>query len=191
MTGKDEYTGATVPDVVVGELRGYREWRVGADGMLWSLWHGSEWRGTVLVAECLKVIALADAVHNVPHSPHAAPDYDCTCGIYAYWYPGVSGLTLDSGLRTAHVVSGVVDSSGLCVVGTRGVRARTVTIRALAPRRCAHQAGCADWWHRAAPRLAVRYPGVRLFEDPMDMWDALPPIPPTGLLDTIGEEQHA
>lgn len=130
--------------LVPGELRGYRQFELRADGLYPLVHSGSgPWRASVEQAECA---AEAD------HSP---PGADCGCGLYGWYLPANSAMVL---LGPA---SGVIAARGRCVLGDRGFRAAQARIEAVAL-----PAGV-RWNPRAAARarrmLAQRYPGTRVY----------------------------
>jgi len=187
VSGSD-FTGLTLPDTY-GALRAFREWRVPApNGPLLSLWQSVAWVTSALRADC-RVTSFAKAFILNPvsklagHPGEPAPRYDCTCGIYACWYPAA-----DPGM-TRQIVTGVVEVSGTCIVGTRGVRAQSAVIRALAPTSAddAPRREAVDW-PALRPVLARCYPGVALFDAAEEMWEAWPPQPPLALIE---EAQNA
>jgi hypothetical protein len=63
--------------------------------------------------------------------PHESPAAWCQCGIYA-WYEPYDAAMLDAGVFG---VFGVIQASGLVLVGDRGFRAQRATIVAVVSRR--------------------------------------------------------
>jgi len=185
------FNGLLVPDMY-GALRAYREWRVDAPGEpLLSLWQSVVWATSELRADCNATTDIIRAFRGSRTAdswrPHAeqrpAPVLDCTCGIYAYWCPQVDRAV------NAQVVTGVVEVSGTCIVGTKGVKAATATIRALAPTRTGEGMKREPVeWPALRPALARYYPNAVLYDSPEEMWEAWPPQPPLALIE---EAQHA
>jgi hypothetical protein len=84
--------------------------------------------GPSLTARCKP----SDTGTPVPWFPtldndHDAPQASCTCGIYGWYAP------TDTGMVSARVF-GVVEASGLILMGDRGFRAQTVKIAAVVTR---------------------------------------------------------
>jgi len=130
--------------LVPGELRGYRQFELRADG-LYPLVHAEAgpWEDGLERARCA---AGAD------HPPPAA---HCRCGLYGWYLPDGSAMVL-VGPATA-----VIAARGRCVLGDRGFRAAQARIEAVAL-----PAGV-RWNPRAASRarqmLAARYPRTRVY----------------------------
>lgn len=144
------------PDValVPGELRGYRQFELRADGLYPLAYAGSgPWRGTLERATC----ALA------AHSP---PAIDCRCGLYGWYRPGSATVPVGP-------ASAVIAARGRCVLGERGFRAAEARIEAVA------LPAAVRWNPRAATRarrmLAARYPGTRVYGSVRQMWRDHPP----------------
>lgn len=138
-----------------GELRGYRQFELRADGLYPLVHPGSgPWAGRLERARCA---AAAD------HSPPAA---DCRCGLYGWYLP-----------RTAAVLLGpanaVIAARGRCVLGDRGFRAAEARIEAVA------LPAAVRWNPRAASRarhmLAQRYPRTRVYRSVGQMFKDHPP----------------
>ena len=130
--------------LVPGELRGYRQFELRADGLYPLVYSGSgPWEGRFERARCA---AEAD------HSP---PGVDCGCGLYGWYLPGGSAMVLIG------PASAVIAARGRCVLGDRGFRAAQARIEAVAL-----PAGV-RWNPRAASRarkmLAQRYPRTRVY----------------------------
>lgn len=117
--------------LVPGTLRGYRTWRLQrrppADGALplTSVTRRVGWPVT-LSAECTPPEPLTDGLPEGAGA-HRAPTAGCRCGIYAWYDPD------DAGILRARVF-GVVQASGLVVLGERGFRAERATIAAVVTR---------------------------------------------------------
>jgi hypothetical protein len=131
--------GARSRALVPGSLRGYRTWRrLGrrahvADGMLpltaitrryvrWS---------RVMRAECSNPDVSPRTLRPHISEPHESPAAWCQCGIYAWYVPNDAAL-LDAGLLG---VFGVVQATGLVLVGDSGFRAERAEIVAVVARR--------------------------------------------------------
>jgi hypothetical protein len=122
--------------LVPGSLRGYRTWRLlrrrrhVPDGALplTSVTRRRVVWGPSLTARCKP----SDTGTPVPWSPtldndHDSPQASCTCGIYGWYAP------TDTGMVSARVF-GVVEASGLILMGERGFRAQTVKIAGVVTR---------------------------------------------------------
>jgi hypothetical protein len=122
--------------LVPGSLRGYRTWRMlrrrthVPDGALplTSVTRRRVVWGPSLTARCKP----SETGTPVPWSPtldndHDAPQANCSCGIYAWYAP------TDTGTVRARVF-GVVEASGLILMGERGFRAQTVKIAGVVTR---------------------------------------------------------
>jgi|Tabmets5t2r1_1033131.scaffolds.fasta_scaffold00161_4 hypothetical protein len=122
--------------LVPGSLRGYRTWRllrrrtsVPDDGLpLTSVTRRGVVWGPSLTARCTP----SDTGTARPWSPtldgdHQAPHAGCSCGVYAWYAP------TDTGMVSARVF-GVVEASGLILMGERGFRAQTVKIAGVVTR---------------------------------------------------------
>ena len=100
--------------LVPGELRGYRQFRLDHDG-LYPLVQGAlgPWSSEVQHAMC------ARGEH------HAAPDRQCSCGLYGWYHP-------DSATGFVDQVSAVISVRGRTILGERGFRAADARISAVA-----------------------------------------------------------
>jgi hypothetical protein len=113
-----------VSDLVVGDLRGYRRWKVFDNGYLASTFMSYAWGSATEVAACI----LAD-----PAWDHPSPVTDCTCGLYAHY----RATTVEPPWRRPIVPPvvgqplGVVTVAGRVILGTRGMRAERMTLHAL------------------------------------------------------------
>jgi hypothetical protein len=122
--------------LVPGALRGYRTWRLlrrrthVPDGTL-PLTSVSRRRvvwGPRLTARCKRGDGLMPGQSaSTPDDDHPAPQVGCGCGIYGWYSPS------DTGMVSARVF-GVVEASGLILMGERGFRAETVRIVAVVTR---------------------------------------------------------
>ena len=131
------------PDLVAGELRGYRQFELRADG-LYPMVHSEcgPWDGRLERARCA---AGAD---------HAAPAAECRCGLYGWYLPGSATVALGP-------ISAVVSVRGRCILGDRGFRAAAGRIEAVA------LPASVRWNPRAARRtrqmLAAKYPLTEVY----------------------------
>jgi hypothetical protein len=143
------------PALVPGELRGYRQFQLRADG-LYSLVHCAlgPWGGQLERARCAAGAA------------HLPPAADCGCGLYAWYLPGSAVVSLGA-------ASAVVAARGRCILGDRGFRAAQARIEAVA------LPAAVRWNPRAASRarrmLGVRYPQTHVYGSPRRMLRDYPP----------------
>ena len=147
--------------LVVGELRGYRQFDLRDDGLFPRVHaEAGPWHGSVQRAWC----AIAPE--------HEAPVPGCTCGLYAWYLPGSATVALGP-------ASAVVAASGRCILGDRGFRAAAARIEAVA------LPGHLVWRPRAAARvrrmLAASYPGTRVYATARRMIRDHPPQDVSGL----------
>jgi hypothetical protein len=149
------------PALVVGELRGYRQFDLHHDG-LYPRVHAEAgpWHGRLERARC------------VVTPEHQAPVSGCTCGLYAWYLPG--SATVAPGPASA-----VVAASGRCILGDRGFRAAAARIEAVA------LPGHLAWRPWAAARvrqmLAASYPDTRVYATARRMIRDHPPQDVSGL----------
>lgn len=142
------------PALVPGELRGYRQFELRADG-LYPLVHArmGPWAGDLARAAC------------AAGGEHPAPASDCRCGLYAWYRPGSATVALGP-------ASAVVAARGRCILGDRGFRAAQARIEAVT-------LPAAVRWNPAAARarrmLAERYPGARVYGSARRMLKDYPP----------------
>jgi hypothetical protein len=132
--------GDTDRTLVPGSLRGYRTWhllgrraaeeRPDSTLPLTSVTRpGIRWPRT-LAARCVPAIVTPLGPGSSPATPeldHPAPQTGCVCGIYA-WYDPVDTYMLNAR------IFGVVEASGLVVMGERGLRAERATVAAVVTR---------------------------------------------------------
>jgi hypothetical protein len=107
-----------VSDLVVGEVRGYRAWRLSREGYLGSLADDHRWDWATEKANCYAWRGLRD------WTDHSAPFTGCTCGLYAYYRPKTVPPVKGQ-------VFGVVSVTGRVILATRGMKAERMTILAL------------------------------------------------------------
>jgi hypothetical protein len=147
--------------LVVGELRGYRQFDLRDDG-LYPRVHAEAgpWRCSLQRARC------------VITRGHEAPVSGCTCGLYAWYLPGSATVALGA-------ASAVVAASGRCILGDRGFRAEAARIEAVTV------PGYLMWSPRAAARarrmLMTSYPGTKVYATVRQMIREHPPQDVSGL----------
>lgn len=141
--------------LVPGELRGYRQFELRADGLYPLVYPGSgpwDWR-----------LERARCAEGADHSP---PARDCRCGLYGWYLPGTATVSLGP-------ASAVIAARGRCVLGERGFRAAEARIEAVA------LPAAVRWNPRAASRLrrmlATRYPRTRVYRSVRQMLKDHPP----------------
>lgn len=121
-------------ELVIGGLRGYRWWRLDAEGWLLSPWRGRHrWAPGVNHAACLFKRRFTKWRPSTSPHPLGSPSIECDCGFYALhtippprnhpsrfgWEVGVDA----SGDRRLGLVFGVAAAHGRVLVGTDGWRA--------------------------------------------------------------------
>ena len=149
------------PDLVAGELRGYRQFELRADG-LYPTVHSEcgPWDGRLEKARCAS------------GADHAAPAAACRCGLYGWYLPGSATVALGP-------VSAVVSVRGRCILGDRGFRAAEGRIEAVA------LPAAVRWTPSAARRtrqmLAERYPRTEVYDSTRKMLKDYPPQDVKGL----------
>lgn len=149
--------------LVPGELRGYRQFELRADGLYPLVQSGSgPWDGRVERARC---------GFGRDHSP---PGASCRCGLYGWYLPG-------SAMVAYGPASAVIAARGRCVLGDRGFRAAEARIEAVA-------LPVAVRWNpwaasRARRMLARQYPGTRIYGSARRMVKDHPPhdVRPLGI----------
>jgi hypothetical protein len=149
------------PDLVAGELRGYRQFELRADG-LYPTVHSEcgPWDGELEKARC------------AAEGDHAAPSAACRCGLYGWYLPGSATVALGP-------VSAVVSVRGRCILGDRGFRAAEGRIEAVAlPAAVRWAPGAA---RRTRQMLAVKYPRTKVYDSTRRMLKDHPPQDVTGL----------
>lgn len=141
--------------LVPGELRGYRQFDLRADGLYPVVRAESgPWAGTLEHARCG---AAAD---------HPPPGPDCRCGLYGWYLPGSATVSLGP-------ASAVIAARGRCVLGDRGFRAAEARIEAVAlPTRLRWNPWAAE---KARQMLAARYPTTRVYGSVRQMVRDHPP----------------
>jgi hypothetical protein len=161
--------------LVAGTLRGYRTWRPltrwahipdGALPLAAVTQRHVVW-GTTLTARCTLPA-------GVPEPPigfdHPAPSEGCTCGIYAWYEPD------DTGILTARVF-GVVQASGVVLMGDRGFRAQHAEIVAVVTRNRRLALACED-------------AGIRVYRRRSELLDDFPPEDVSGLIGDLGDDDE-
>ncbi len=163
----------TAPALVAGELRGFRQFHLGEEG-LYPLVHDTAgpWDSPVQIASCAVASGTGPAATVAPYPPHPAPAPGCRCGLYAWYLPGSATVAIGP-------ASAVVAASGRCILGDRGFRAARARIEAVSL-----PAGVR--WHPTRARvvrrmLAERYPGARVYTSTRRMLREHPPHDVRGL----------
>lgn len=137
--------GDSARPLVPGSLRGYRTWRLASrlecvpDGMLpiTSVTRRDVLWTPTMHAECTPDAGPPPRRRTTTRGvDHAAPRTGCKCGIYAWYAPD------DTALLRARVF-GVVEASGLVLMGDRGFRAERARVTAVVTRRPRLTAACA------------------------------------------------
>jgi len=142
------------PALVPGELRGYRQFNLRADG-LYPLAHASSgpWDGQLEHAGCQD--------HG-----HRPPGVGCRCGLYAWYLPGSATVSIGP-------ASAVVAARGRCILGDRGFRAESARIEAVSlPATVLWRPAAAA---RARAMLARQYPGTVVYRSTRRMLKDHPP----------------
>ncbi len=135
----------TEPALLLEHVRGFRQFRVGDDGLLPAHVGDRPWSAGVTVARCRR-------------GPHPAPREGCTCGLHA-WY--------DVADARAHALAGevtaVVRASGTILLGEHGWRAERAEVVAVAlPSRRTSTPARRD---RVRAVVEAAYPGVAVVEE--------------------------
>jgi hypothetical protein len=149
------------PDLVPGELRGYRQFELRTDG-LYPLVHSETgpWSGELEQARCAR------------GGEHAAPAADCRCGLYGWYLPGSATVPLGP-------ASAVISVRGRCILGDRGFRAAQAHVDAVAlPASVRWSPGAA---RRAREMLATTYPETVVYDSTRQMLKDYPPHDVRGL----------
>ena len=129
--------------LVAGSLRGYRTWRLQRRGSsacgdalpLTSVTRRVVW-GPTLTAGCTPDVTANPGQGTATlDGDHVAPAAGCQCGIYGWYDPTDTGM-----LRAG--VFGVVEASGLVLMGERGFRAERARIVAVVSRNRRLTAAC-------------------------------------------------
>lgn len=139
-----EFSGT---ELLVGEIRALRTFRVDDCGTLLPLYSNGAWYDGANTAVCSPPTG-----DQRRRGPHSVPAADCECGFYGYGTVAAADQN-----RHARYVRAVVSCWGGIVAGTQGVRAEHARIDAI-------------WLHPEAPRwlrlrVAARYPSARLYAD--------------------------
>jgi hypothetical protein len=139
-----EFTGT---ELLVGEIRALRTFRVDDSGTLLPLYSNGAWYDGVNTATC----SPPTGDHH-RRGPHAVPGPDCECGFYGYGTVAAADAN-----RHTRYLRAVVSCWGGVVAGTQGVRAEHARIDAI-------------WLHPEAPRwlrlrVGSRYPSARMYAD--------------------------
>ncbi len=173
--------------LVPGSLRGYRTWRVVGPRAhrpdstlpLSSVTRRSVVWSPTLTARCEPHDTAAPGPFSAIDGDHRAPHAGCSCGIYGWYSP------TDTDMVSARVF-GVIEASGLILMGDRGFRAESAKITAVVTRNRRVAALCA----RSGITVYRRRRDLLRDHPPEDMSsllgdltapvprDALPPMPP-------------
>lgn len=166
--------------LVAGSLRGYRTWRLQRRGSsacgdslpLTSVTRRVAWGPTLTACCSPDVMAHPAAGPATFLGDHAAPAAGCRCGIYAWYEPTDTGM-----LRAG--VFGVVEASGLVLMGERGFRAERARIVAVVSRNRRLTAAC-------------EHAGIAVYRRRRDLVRDCPPEDLSALLgDPLDREQPA
>ena len=143
------------PDLVPGELRGFRQFRLLGDGLHPVAHAGAgPWDGELEQARC-------GAGHD-----HPAPGRDCRCGLYAWYRPAGP----DGSYGGVHAV---ISARGRTVLADRGFRTASARVVAVAlPPAYRIRTGASEQARRV---LAERYPHARVYASARRMWADHPP----------------
>ncbi len=163
-----------------GSLRGYRTWRVVGtrahrpDGTLplSSVTRRRVVWSPTLTARCEPNGTAAPGTSSAIEDDHRAPQSGCSCGIYAWYSP------TDADMVSARVF-GVIEASGLILMGDRGFRAESAKITAVVTRNRRVTALCAQ-------------DGIAVYRRRRDLLRDHPPEDVSSLLgDTQAPEPHS
>jgi len=169
--------------LVPGSLRGFRTWRrLGRRTRVptWMLPLSAVTRRHVvwpksLSAECTDPdIALHAHVRAREPEPHRSPAPWCQCGIYA-WYAPDDTAVLDAGIFG---VFGVIQASGLILMGDRGFRAERAEVVAVVTRNRRVAAACTEQ-------------GIAVYRRRRDLLKDYPPEDLSALLDDQSADTDA
>lgn len=148
MSVQDLFQGE--PALVPGSLRGYRCWdgptkagQLRSTGMR-HVWEPAPHDGRSEHALCL-----------ISTTDHAAPQPDCSCGLYGWYDPADSRLVLSQ-------VFGAVQATGRVVLGSHGFRAERLEVLAVT----------AENPHVLSSLRAAGYPTVPTREELLERWPA-------------------
>jgi hypothetical protein len=149
------------PALVLEHVTGFRQFRVGDDGLLPAHVGDRPWAFPVAVAHC-------------PRGPHRAPKPGCSCGLHA-WY--------DVADARAHALPGevtaVVRASGTVLLGEHGWRAERAEVVAVAlPARRTSTDARRDRVRRV---VEAAYPAAELVDDVRELARRFPPDDLTAL----------
>jgi hypothetical protein len=169
--------GDTDRSLVPGALRGYRTWRpvrrraqlgpgmlpissLSRRGVVWS---------TQLEARCTPPDVSSKAFGgSILPGDHPAPFNGCECGIYAWYDPR------DTRILHARVF-GVVEASGLVLLGDRGFRAQRARVAAVVTRSRRVAAACTE-------------AGVEVFRSRRQLVRAYPPEDVSALIGPVDDD---
>lgn len=129
-------------ELMVGAVYGFRWWRLGPSGELFSPWRGPyPWRRDLNEARCLRNRRLLGGWRagprwfGYPERAHDAPApyRECHCGFYGLWripiadkesVPMVWEIDLSTSGAGHGFIFGVVEGSGRLLIGSDGFRSR-------------------------------------------------------------------
>src|SRR3954468_2658326 len=123
-TGAPTRQGVNAPDLIAPVIA-FRSWRL-AGAQLVSPFIPCRWEGRVMHATCYDANRTLTRGVGWLDAPHASPDPECQCGIYAYHTPGPR-----SWFGEAYWCEGVVSAWGRIVVHGDGFRAEHARVEAL------------------------------------------------------------
>jgi hypothetical protein len=154
------------PDLVPGELRGFRRWKgVDENGGLKSTGVDYTWEsGQVQTARCFA------GVYSMypPHDSSETPKNGCQCGFYGWYNPADSRIPL-AGVEGA--VFGVVKATGRVILGSHGFRAEHVEIVAV----------CTT--NRVYKERLLKHTNYQVFDTEQELLEAYPPEDVSELVD--------
>jgi len=161
-------------DFAIGSVRGFRRWKVEADGILKPVSHYSGgWMPGDNHAEC-SCHPKAEQVPKIDDEPYSernkrieewrktATFEDMACGFYAYF----DGRDANGYGSDGLVVSGVIEGFGEVLIGTKGFRAKKARILALS---VAPLGGIWKLDEFVVNKIRANYPGVPVFESELAM----------------------
>jgi hypothetical protein len=137
------------PALVPGELRGYRRFRLAADGLHPTVQRTGAW-------------AALEQATCVRHRAHTPPVAGCGCGLYGWYHPA------DADVSGFGDVTAVIAARGRVVLGEHGFRATAARVEAVA----------LPWTASTPARrrmLAERYPDAVVYGSVRRMLRAHPP----------------
>lgn len=144
------------PALVAGELRGYRRFRLAADGLHPTVQRTGPWAAPLERAVCVR------------DRSHVPPVAGCGCGLYGWYHPA------DADVSGFGDVTAVIAARGRVVLGDHGMRAAAARVEAVALP-----------WPASTPlrrrMLAERYPEAAVYGSVRRMLRNHPPDALDGL----------